>query len=104
MFDQEDDAIQKYDSPEVKRVKSEIQEQSRRAETYKSEIEKAREQILQIQKIQNDTEERMNELALLVETRVKSIKGSFMTKSKSKSADGSLEEALNVIVKEETES
>jgi hypothetical protein len=95
LFDQDDEFIQKYDSPEVKRVKYEIQEQSRRAETLKRDFEKAQEQIIQIQKIQNDTEERMTELALLVEAKVKNIKSSFMSRSKSRSVNTSLEETLD---------
>ena len=37
--------IEKYDSPEVKRIKTEIAEQIKKSENYKREIEKAKENI-----------------------------------------------------------
>ena len=77
LFERDDETIQRFDSPEVKRVKMEIADQRKRGETLKKDIEKMQKKLATVQKLGREKEEKMDDLRLLLESRVKTIGGLY---------------------------
>jgi hypothetical protein len=73
-FDQEEEQIQKFDTPELKKIKFELQEQTKKFKNLKKEIEKLNDSLSQVKAITSETDEKMAELALLVGSKVQIVK------------------------------
>lgn len=76
LFERDDETIQRFDSPDVKRVKMEIADQRKRGETLKKDIEKVQKKMETIQKLGREKDEKMDDLRLLLASRVKTM-GAF---------------------------
>jgi hypothetical protein len=69
----EDYVIGKYDSPEVRKAKTDIADQTRKSESYKREIERVKENIAKFMSLISTQDEKMQELQLLVQKKIKKI-------------------------------
>lgn len=69
----QDYIVEKYDSPEVRKAKTEIADQSRKSESHKREIEKLKDNITRFKSLISAQDEKMEELQLLVQRKVKRI-------------------------------
>ena len=63
---EDDYVIQKYDSPEIKKTKTDISDQFRKSENFKREIEKTKANISRFKDMVVNQDEKMEELLLLL--------------------------------------
>lgn len=72
LLSSEDDyTIEKYDSPEVKKVKTDISDQTRKSDSFKRELEKVKDNISRFQSLIIVQDAKIQELQLLVQKKVK---------------------------------
>jgi hypothetical protein len=70
---EEDYVIDKYDSPEVRKAKTDIADQTRKSESYKREIDKVKDNIAKFISLISTQDEKMEELELLIRKKIKKI-------------------------------
>lgn len=68
---EEDFVIEKYDSPEVKKAKTEIADQARKSESFKRELDKVKDNIARFHSLIKVQDDKINQLQLLVQQKVK---------------------------------